>query len=496
MATIFRISVLSLLSVLWFLMLNVYPLQHLPIFEYAYDWRRILQLSMLGVIALWLLLDVGLRRRWLQCYGAIPQLARIGILLFFGWGLISSLLAPMPKFAFMEVGFYGLAWIIIVTVATLRIWHGAAFDRWILTILMIICGAYGVYLLTTDVQLWFLGAGKGVDPTVEQNMLLAPSFMNVRFFANMISFSLPLIVLPSLLFCDHPRPLRWIYFAISVLWWYALILNHCQTLWLEWVVIPVVVLAWFRSAGFLWLKQHVKAAVCGSILYVLLTIVIPWFLPSGVSAPPLAGTDDGRLALWWYTLKMIVHHPVFGVGPLHFAYYENKITQVAHPHNSVLLLAVEWGIPAALLLLSLIGWGLVKWVKYYRLSPVVDINRIKYIALSAAFLGGAIDSLLSGVMVMPLSQLMMMLTVGWMLGVYYSGKTHMSVVGVKPQIWLAVTIIMAGVLLGHGLYPLILQLPEQVATFIQQSCGGDYDSTCIVSPNFWAQGWIQYYTVQ
>ncbi len=493
MVTGLRLGVAGILSVLFFLMLSVYPLQHLPLFEYAYDWRRILELTILSVTAIWLLLDLSLRQQWLECYQQIPRLARIGILIFFGLGLISSVLAPLPQFALMQVGMYGLLWMTTLTIAALRVIYGQAFDRWILAVLMVMCGCYGFYLLLTDIQLWFFAAGQGMGSVEFQYALLAPSFMNIRFFANVISFSLPLIVLPSLLYRHHPRLLRWVYFAVSAIWWYALILNHCQTLWLEWVVIPIFTFIWFRAEGFVWLKQQVKAAVGGLVLYVLLTAIIPWLLNIAVTTAVLAGSSDGRLPLWWYTLKMIVHHPLLGVGPLHFAYYVNEKLPLAHPHNSILLIAAEWGIPAMLMLLSLVLWGLVGWVKRYPLLKGVGVERVKYIALSAAFLGGAIDSLLSGVIVMPLSQAMLVLVVGWMFGFYQSEKKHDTIVVVKAHTWFMAALLIALALLWHGVYPLILHLPQQVMIYIQEGCGGVYDSSCAISPSFWTQGWIKYY---
>ncbi|MDX1532033.1 MAG: O-antigen ligase family protein, partial [Rhodothermales bacterium] len=118
------------------------------------------------------------------------------------------------------------------------------------------------------------------------------------------------------------------------------------------------------AAGRRWLREALWAVMLGIGLYAAL------FLTAGIppqSALERAGTGStGRLEMWAAALRMIGHNPWFGVGPMHFAYYPNP--HANSPHNIALQIAAEWGLPAALLGLGLLGWGVSRWIGAVRRS--------------------------------------------------------------------------------------------------------------------------------
>ena len=63
-------------------------------------------------------------------------------------------------------------------------------------------------------------------------------------------------------------------------------------------------------------------------------------------------THFGVIKQCFHLLK---NHKLLGVGPMHFAYYYNE--WASHPYYVLLMIAVEWGIPAALIATVIFFWG-------------------------------------------------------------------------------------------------------------------------------------------
>lgn len=91
----------------------------------------------------------------------------------------------------------------------------------------------------------------------------------------------------------------------------------------------------------------------------------------------------GRFAIWRDTLTLIARHPWFGVGfgEFNFAWSLTPFPQrhtafFDHTHNLPLQFAVELGIPLALLILALLGWGL--WQAFNRSRRVEGVDGMVY----------------------------------------------------------------------------------------------------------------------
>ncbi|NET55573.1 MAG: O-antigen ligase family protein [Symploca sp. SIO2E6] len=84
-----------------------------------------------------------------------------------------------------------------------------------------------------------------------------------------------------------------------------------------------------------------------------------------------------RTTQWQFTLSMTQERPWLGWGLRNFTpLYEAKMgIWLGHPHNLLLMLAAETGIPAVLLLCSLIGWIMVKGVQLLRVWSTSASNQ-------------------------------------------------------------------------------------------------------------------------
>lgn len=109
-------------------------------------------------------------------------------------------------------------------------------------------------------------------------------------------------------------------------------------------------------------------AVIVVILLLLTAIVVA---SGGLDAPVVFEAQKSlgyRIEYWQATARMIADRPLFGCGPGNFqhAYTEYKLPQaseeVADPHNFLLQLAAEAGLPALLAMLAVLGCFLFRFV--------------------------------------------------------------------------------------------------------------------------------------
>ena len=103
-------------------------------------------------------------------------------------------------------------------------------------------------------------------------------------------------------------------------------------------------------------------------LVVFVVFLVGILLFSFVVAPSLLENDQFRLTtrqaegtlffriqLWNVVLPMIHQHPLLGIGLNEFRYQYEVKHELSHPHNKLLLLAVELGLPALIAYLALLG---------------------------------------------------------------------------------------------------------------------------------------------
>ncbi len=146
----------------------------------------------------------------------------------------------------------------------------------------------------------------------------------------------------------------------------------------------------------------------------------PGMAGSGRFLEPLTGqrmwTSSGRIAMWRGTLQDARTHPLLGIGPMNYA-CTGPLYRAAHPHSFPLQLLAEWGIPAFLLLLPVAGFLFLGLFRMLRNPPAGHAPAMPLAGfLATALLAAVIHAGLSGVLVMPASQVAGVLVGGWLLG--------------------------------------------------------------------------------
>lgn len=231
-------------------------------------------------------------------------------------------------------------------------------------------------------------------------------YMNHRFLNHVESILLPLLLLPLLMPAARwARIAAWIGLAggLALLWRTGgrgtLIAFTVFALALPWLL---------RAQAGRIVRTMAVALAWGTATYLLLFVLPNHLLglddtTTGSAAHRLAGVNDAaRLYLWKLAWQDILDHPLLGVGPMHYAHLKNLMA--AHPHNSVLQLASEWGVPATTLLVVLMAMQFVRRLVSVCHQPAESPVRAFTAVCVLTTLVGCIDSLVSGTLVMPVSQ--------------------------------------------------------------------------------------------
>lgn len=325
----------------------------------AYDGRRLLELVWAAGLVL-VLLRPATRMAAVRTWLRFPRSTRIAITVFLLGALVSSLLSSAPAYALrgwalmtlLLVGVLSLAAILGPIRSKVLEWTG-------LTLLL-----YGILVFT--------------EPG-------AHGFANPRFQGQVLAVTVPALLYAGIL----PLALM----AAPAL--AAGIINGSRAMILTIAFMTV-------ATPFMWSdrRRRVGAGLAGLALTACLMGILLWLgqdTPAGAAV--IERGSSGRLTLWGEALQRFASAPILGIGPEMMARAPGSGPGNAHPHNSVLLVAVETG------LVGLLSIGFLAWQGLTRL-PRLDPDRRPWgLAVGA----GAFHSLFSGTIIMPASQAILVL---------------------------------------------------------------------------------------
>jgi len=456
-----------------------------------YDEKRLLECILLLIASFSLLINTDMREHWIWLATRLPISNRrllLGLLMI---GLLSSLLATSPGRALLDVSLYLLLFVACLVIALSHHHLGPLFDKLVANALLLT----SAFSLTTFFSAYIAA---NIEPVPLLHWDLFGNFSHVRFFSQFQSWTLPLIVLP-LLFTNKPTGLRlWIPLMLAGGWWFLLLASGTRGTLLGLIVAAVITTIAFGRLALPWFKWQGLALLVGLSAYALIFLLPPLLTGADTSAIQ-EGTlgrslthSSGRFHLWQVAGSMIAQHPLLGIGPMHYACgVTNGIA--AHPHNAVLQIAAEWGVPAVLIVIFLLVSGIQAWIRQGRLqlapthataTPLAQV--MLYPALLASLTTATTHALFSGVINMPLSQVSMILVIGWMLAIYFSPE---SATGTSTDnrrgnlLW--IILILAGCIgLLAGIVPDLLNFGELMNNnHVPQGA-------TLFMPRFWQQGLI------
>lgn len=215
-------------------------------------------------------------------------------------------------------------------------------------------------------------------------------------------------------------------------------------------------------------------AFIGFMLYALLFWLIPfWFEIDLTLHSNLRTGLSGREIIWRSASEMVLAHPWFGVGPMHFAATYNAIA--AHPHQAILQWAAEWGIAATLIALYLGARGLGHGARTLLQHTANELDAGLWIAIVGTLVLAQVD----GVFVMPYTETWLALLSGVALARW--STPHPPSVTQRFAcliITLPIAIVLGKILISEA--PALPQATNEYMTAHQTGW----------TPRFWLQGWI------
>ena len=448
-----------------------------------HDGQRIAQLALIGIVVILCLAVSRAGNVVASIWAAISLWSRVAVYAAFALGLISALRAQLWRWAILEWAILLMLLVVTMGVAAGRWASGTRVDRLLVIMVAATATAYAAKVVIVYVAMLTVGAGHGMVFNVHE---LFAGFSNIRFFGHVQTMLLPFLLLPAMWWATTMRR-RMLLGIVPALWWMLVAASGTRGTWVALSLGALTVLLFGGRTGLRWIRWQIAALVCGLLIYAVFVLLLPQWLEQPASF--LHRSNDltslsSREVIWAAAVKLVTGNPLLGVGPMHFSYHANGVA--AHPHNAVLQFAAEWGIPAALLFTLIFAYGgltFAAWVKRTTVG-LDEQTRLTAVALLAALAGAAAQAMVDGLLVMPVSQILLALISGWALGLYITYAKKIVPCGLMEKALGAVLIVLATASVIHGVQPEIGRLEQREAAYLSAHPGG------LLLPRFWAQGWI------
>jgi len=336
----------------------------------------------------------------------IPPLA----LTLFAIGTVSALRSESMLAAFAEVGLAVLLLILALLTAVVVSNDVQRYSRWARRFALLLATAYVLGVATRYAAA--IGLGRGIDFDV-----LILGYANPRFPSALHALLIPFIACVAVDSREH-KFLRIASVIVLTFIWAINVGLQTRAIWLAYLLVlpaSVLLLGW-RNAG-----RAVLVIVGTAVAGVLTFYIVSWVSPAPTAeAAASAALRDWagltfRKVVWQMSWDAISKAPLLGIGPMQFATFDNRVG--AHPHNWIMQVAAEWGVPALLLLL----FALVLLARATRQAAALDST---VVSAALAFGIGLANGLVDGNLVMPVSQSAFALAGGLMLAAILHARNN------------------------------------------------------------------------
>lgn len=440
--------------------------------------KRMLQIAVLLAVGGILLVSSTARKRLLTNFTELPLHARWGLGAVFGLGMLSAVLAPAPFYAFLELSHFVLLFVAAGVVASAVRQAPQQTQRVLLGAVVVSVLLYAVYFAVRY-------GGALAFPALEIGRETVGGFANTRFFNQYQTWTLPLLGGAVLALPNRWNVGQGVVLFLAALWWTLIFASNVRGTVVAMCIAAIGVWLLFRKQAYHWLGVQAAALLAGGVLYYVL------FTLAGDAAPQVVERlgnvgQSRRLETWAKCLDMAWAHPWLGLGPMHFSWPPYHFVKPAHPHSAFLQWLAEWGIPSTGIMSGMAVWGGWKWIQQERDTVKEKTNSAGAVggALVAAMLAGGAHAMVSGLLVMPVSQVLFALLGGWAWGRYkHSGEVTTAEFSFRSQAMLCVVLVASIGIVGSSLRDLST-VEERRSAFLEAVERNQ------LSPRYWTQGYI------
>lgn len=306
-------------------------------------------------------------------------------------------------------------------------------------------------------------------------------FSNQRFFGHWVTLALPLIVVARQNFgSGNLRAL--LLDVIAGLLVCFVVASGTRGSWVA--LLAVAILSPFAGRSGRAMAFGIgRAGAIGLILYGLMFWMAPKIASGetgleGLSRIAEGAALSGREVLWSLAIDGIIARPLLGAGPMMFSALPNGFA--AHPHNLILQLAYEWGIP-----LTLLAGFFALRLLYGQFRKCRRDNDVLRVALLASIVGGLVHAQVDGVLVMPFGQTLFVLLCAWLASLGGVGATRSSS-GLANDGSRAYRVLLLFLVLAQ--FWLVSPEMRRLEEWEEETL--DAAGTGLYFPRFWAQGVI------
>ncbi len=454
-----------------------------------HDDQRVLEVLCLSLGALLLILNLWCDTPvWVSIGKPIAGL----IAIFFIFGFFSSVTAYSPRHALYEWSSFGLLLLLGGIIAN----EVAKNSKQQLDLVLLVLGA-GCALYIFNVALVYVWVLQSGTQLYAYEFIIG--FTNHRFFNHIQTTSLPLLGLLTLRSVQRgpttTNPAHYWWVLLS-LWWMLLFLSAGRGTFVGILAGMTMVIFWQGRQALPWCRVMLLSAIAGLAAYIVFFILLPilmglqpFWLLNEIVERSIENPGSSRGALWQRAIEMTMSRPLLGAGPLHFAHYGRDINMGAHPHGWPLQIAAEWGIPALLCLSSVIFIAVRKLLDSTRM---IALNDLKNQAVLSTWLATGIailtDGLVSGLIVMPSSQLWIVIYIGcawgWTSSFSQDGGAEKLNIPIKIKIGLSFLVLIMLSFLWNGLWPEIMNLQGR------QNTESELHPGIRLAPRIWGSGYF------
>jgi putative inorganic carbon (hco3(-)) transporter len=414
MSTSIRYLTLKNLTILAFIVLIVLTtnMQLVPGYIYSHDAQRFYSLILLAAV----LTHSAIDTQSIDNLLLISKKIRFAFYCLLALAVSSTALSHYPRHAVIEVTIFASLCYLALFSAGIMLENKAVFIK------RVIC----IFWISTLLYLFGFYVGY-ITAYLDKTPLKWPqpffAFFSIRCFNQYQLWLIGLITLPLIAFDIKQSAKYWLTIALTF-WWVLLFYSASRGVLVAWFIGMVTTAIIYKKLAWPFLKLQMTNISTGFVAYYLLFRFLPNLQQQNiVTSTVLRGSTSDRIELWDICLKMMEYHPFVGVGPMHYYWYTKIGT---HPHNSVLQLGAEWGVPATLIMLSIAGYGFYRWCKKFNVIAISLLPKLECdlsIILFFTIITNAAYSLVDGVITMPISQVLMFTIIGMMIGQYQHGMS-------------------------------------------------------------------------